>query len=392
MVDPTRAYGNTAEAQTCEVVVMNIGIDGRLWNETGVGRHLRALVDYLEKMVASHDFWLFLQKKEFSTFKPPSKKWRAILADVSWHTVEEQLKMPFIYRQAPLDLLHIPYFSVPILTTVPYVVTIHDLILSHYATGKATTKSLPIYIVKQLGYRMVVRSAVARARHILTVSHTVRNQLLEEFKLPPQKVSVTYEAGGLEGNSSGKLPPQKSPYLLYVGNAHPHKNLLRLVDAYQQVRQKFPQLTLVLIGRDDFFYKRLESEVRVLRKNTGVVFKGEIPNRDLWTWYENAEAFIFPSLAEGFGIPGVEAMSVGCPLIVSDITVFHEVYGEAAIYFNPTDSNVIAHTIIRLLQDKPLQKRLKTLGQRRAQRYSWKRMTEETLAIYENCLGLRSHQ
>lgn len=367
---------------------MRIGIDARLWKETGVGRYIRALTTELVKLDRKNEYVLFLRKPEFESLQFPAN-WRKVLADVHWHTMTEQLALPLIYRSARVDLLHIPYFSVPLFTSRPFIVTIHDLTISHFATGKATTKPYFLYLIKRLGYQFILSQAVKRATQLITVSETVKKQLVQEFSLNPGKVTVTYEAGDLEVDKSGGLNTP-SLYLLYVGNAHPHKNVVFLIDAFNKLRRRFPKLQLVLIGKKDFFYQRLTDTIRRKDLESDVVLPGEVSNADLSLWYSHAAALVFPSLSEGFGIPGLEAMRMSCPVVASDISVFHEIYGGSAIYFNPRETSDLVEKLTALLNNISLRKKLITQGKEKAAEYSWQKMAEETLSLYESCTRLRS--
>lgn len=170
----------------------------------------------------------------------------------------------------------------------------------------------------------------------------------------------------------------KKPYILYVGNAHPHKNVESLIKAAEILKMK-----LILVGNDKFFYPRLP-------KSKYIEVVGEVPNNQIADWYKGAKALVTASKMEGFGIPPLEAMSVGCPAIVSDIPVFHEVYGDAAVYFNQNDPQDIARVIAKTLVDKKLIKEMIKKGYARAAKYSWKRCVQETFEIYESILSFRT--
>jgi glycosyltransferase involved in cell wall biosynthesis len=376
---------------------MKIGIDGRLWEETGVGRYIRALVRELGEIDKNNKYILWLRKKDFDIVKPPNNNWKIREAEIPWHTMSEQLFMPGIYSNENVDLIHIPYFSVPFFTPKPFIVAIHDLTISDFATGKATTKPMPIYTMKRIGYNFILNNAIKQAEKIITVSNTVRNQIINRYKVKPEKVVVTYESGEIEkiATNSGrdftitfrKTDTPKN-YLLYVGNAHPHKNLEKLIKAFQLVKAEMPEMHLVLIGKDDFFYKKLKNWVNQEDLGDRIKFINEVNNTQLVEFYNNASLFVFPSLSEGFGIPGLEAMSLGCPVAVSDIGVFREIYGEAAFYFNQNDERDIGYRLLKyleLLKDKATKEKIVEKGKKQSEKYSWKKMAKETLKIYKNC-------
>jgi glycosyltransferase involved in cell wall biosynthesis len=173
---------------------MKIGIDGRLWSQTGVGRYIQELVINLAKTDKKNHYILFLRKKEFESVSLPSPTWEKKLADIRWHSLIEQLILPFTLRREHLDLLHFPYFSVPIFYPGKFVVTIHDLILDHFETGKASTLPWFAYKIKRLGYKLVMWIALHRAVKIITVSENTKKEIVDHYKINPGKVIITYEA------------------------------------------------------------------------------------------------------------------------------------------------------------------------------------------------------
>ncbi len=174
---------------------MVIGIDARLWNETGVGRYIRSLFRYLPH---DREFVWFFGKKEFETIEMPSQKWRKVETNIHWHTLSEQLILPLVFYKEKLDLLHFPYFSFPILYPGKFVITIHDLIFDHYKTGKWSTLPGWLYVIKKFGYHLVNWISTRRASKILTLTQDAKNEIIDHYKVNPGKIKVIYEAGTLE--------------------------------------------------------------------------------------------------------------------------------------------------------------------------------------------------
>jgi len=175
-------------------------------------------------------------------------------------------------------------------------------------------------------------------------------------------------------------------YFLYIGNAYPHKNLKRLLEAIAKIKSQISNIKLILVGPEDYFYGKLKQKVREMNLDYHVVFHGPATKEELTKLYRDAIALVFPSLMEGFGLPGLEAMKNGCPVICSDIPVFHEIYGEAAIYFNPNDTNDISQKMLKAcFDDSNHQSRMSMMnrGQEQVRKYSWKRLAKETLKIYK---------
>lgn len=370
---------------------MRIGIDARLWNETGVGRYIRSLFYYLPALDSENEYVWFFRKKEFDTIELPSKKWKKVQADVRWHTLREQVVLPVIFQKEKLDLLHFPYFSFPILYPGKFVVTIHDLIFDHYKTGKASTLPFWFYAIKKMSYHIILWTSVRRAQTILTLSKDAKNEIVDHYHADPKKIIVTYESGKLEDKRtdfSGKTfdhMRKLQPYILYVGNAHPHKNVENLIRAMKYIRQK-RSLKLILVGNDAFFYPRLIDFIKEQKLERDVEIIGTVPNEAIGGWYHFAKALVTASKMEGFGIPPLEAMSMGCPVIVSDIPVFHEVYGEAAVFFDQNDPKYIADVIMETLDNKVLLNQLVEKGKKKADSYDWKKTVTETLAAYKQAV------
>lgn len=364
---------------------MNIGIDARLINETGVGRYIRNLIRELCTLDTINTYVVFLNADEFSKFIVPNARWRKVLADVPWHTITEQVRMPWIFHKEQLDLLHVPYFNIPILYTGAMVVTIHDLTIQHFDTGKASTHSWILYKTKRLLYIFVLFIGIAKAKHIIVPSIATKEEILRHYPVGKQKISVTYEAVDREITKSPQgitheKPLISTPYFLCVGNAYPHKNYFVVVDALLRSNRK---MKLVFVGKEDFFYKRLKLEIIQKGLSSRVVFFGWADDKSLRSLYTHAEAFIFPSLMEGFGLPPLEAIFCGCPVIASDIAVHKEILKDLVTYFSPNDALQLVHLLDNWKKaDHSIAKeRIRAL----IKMYNWRSMAIRTLQIYERC-------
>lgn len=367
---------------------MRIGIDARFFGpqETGIGRYVERLVSHLEDFDDGHEYVVFLRRPMFDQWTPRRANWSKVLADYRWYTLAEQLFMPGIFRRARLDLLHVPHFNVPVLARTRTIVTIHDLILNQFPTARASTLGPSLYQVKYASYRFVIRQAVRRAAAIITVSEYSRQDLLRRFTIPADRVVVTYEAA--EPLAAG-VPVEalqargiRPPYLLTVGNAYPHKNLERYLEASALAVKQGEQFQVVIVGKRDYFSRRLEA----IAKERGwrhVSFFGFASEDELAGLYRHAHAYFFPSLSEGFGLPGLEAMQVDLPVYASRASCLPEVFGPAARYFDPNDTDDVVVSIKAALHDTLERRRLIQAGQAQRQRYSWARMTDETHRLYE---------
>ncbi|HEB13811.1 MAG TPA: glycosyltransferase family 1 protein [candidate division WWE3 bacterium] len=386
---------------------MRIGIDARFLGPQGIGigRYTQELVENLEKVDGStssprgkkNEYVIFLRKENFDLYRPKSKNFKKVLADVHWYTLKEQIVLPSIFSREDLDLLHVPHFNAPMFYWGKTVITIHDLIKHEHGGESATTLIYPIYLIKQFGYRFVIARASKKARAIITPSNFVKEKVVKTFKIDPKKIYVTYESGTLSGKERtreekgveevlGKYKITK-PYFLYVGNVYPYKNVGRLLDAIKILNEeKGKGVQLVLVGARDVFRQRLEREIVEKGVLKYVVLTGYVTDADLIDLYKEAEAHVQPSLSEGFGLTSVEAMSLGAPVVQSDASCLPEVAGDAALYFDPYNPSDMAEKLAKVLGNKKLRESLSKKGLKRAKDFSWERMAKETLEVYKSAV------
>lgn len=368
---------------------MRIGIDGRLWSETGVGRYIRNLVGQLGVIDKRNEYVLFLIPETVRSVPPPNRRWKIVPADVHWHTLREQLLMPPLLSSLNPDLIHVPYFNLPVFYPGRMIMTVHDLIILHFATGKATTKPPPEYFLKRTGYKFLLAAGLRKARRLIAVSETTKKEIIEHMHIGGDRIEVTYEGidRSLFLQKPERLPPFRLPeaYILYVGNAYPHKNLEFLVRSFIRIRKSldFP-LSLLLVGKDDYFYGILRSYIRRMDDGQAVTVLNSVDDGTLSYLYRHARAFVMPSLMEGFGLPALEAAAFGVPLLLSDIPVFHETLGDLPRYFDPTDGKSFDVAIRALLTERkpPVRTDIREL----LRKYSWRAMAERTLAVYKEAV------
>jgi glycosyltransferase involved in cell wall biosynthesis len=248
---------------------------------------------------------------------------------------------------------------------------------------------------------------VKRAKKIITVSEFTKQDLISQFKVAADKVTVTYEgvanlAKGRDSLFVAKLDNQETlkqyninnNFLLYVGNAYPHKNLDFLLKAFAKLLIKKPDLRLVLVGKEDYFYNQIHDIARSLNIwqkeniNSPVIFPGYVSDAQLEILYQEALVYVFPSLYEGFGLPPLEAMAKGCPVISSDRASLPEILGSAALYFNPEKEDEMMEKIWQIIREKELRASLIKQGLEQAKKYSWWQCANETLAVYHKILDV----
>jgi glycosyltransferase involved in cell wall biosynthesis len=368
---------------------MKIGIDARFWNETGVGRYIRNLVAQLQIIDKTNQYVLFVNQKDDINLK--SENWKLIPVDIHWHSIREQIEFPKLLQKENLDLMHFPYFSIPIFYNKPFVVTIHDLILHHFATGEATTKSKLIYKGKLLSYKFIIKTAAQKAEKIIAVSQATKHEIVDHLHVPAEKIEVSYEGIDAKITSEARKPTSEiQNYFLHVGNLYPHKNSELLLHAFQALKDQNNPVKLVIVGRTDFFLKRFKLQVKQKQLEEQILFLGEVSDAELSYLYQHAQALITSSLMEGFDLPAAEAMANDCLVLASDIPVHREICQDAGIYFQ---SNNLRDLVLQLNQisqnGKKDYKKNREAGLALVREYSWEKMAKQTKKIYEDCVSLR---
>ena len=368
---------------------MKIGIDCRLWNETGVGRYIRNLVQELQILDKKNNYVLFALPKDCNEFKIKNSKFKIVRTDIKWHTLDEQIRLSQVLNQENLNLMHFPYFSVPIFYNRPFIITIHDLIVNHFSTGYASALPQSIYRLKLLVYKLVLAQAARKAKKIIAVSNATKSEIIDHLKIDGKKIIVTHEGvdSAMQNSKSGIMDTNiKGKYFLYVGNAYPHKNLEKLLEAFKSLNSS---ASLILVGKDDFFYERLKKKIHNTKLSKKIIFMQNVKDQELVSLYRNAIALMMPSLMEGFGLPALEAMANGCLVLASDIPSLKEVCGDAAIYFDPDSVYDIAEKMKEAYSDNTYYySDKKEKGLERMKNFSWKKMAEKTLKVYESCISL----
>lgn len=371
---------------------MRIGIDARMLNASGIGRYVTNLILELQKIDQKNSYFVFLLKKDLNQIKF-NKNFTPVIADFIWYSFREQLEFPKILKQQKLDLVHFPHLNVPIFYQGKFIVTIHDLTHMDFKMSRASAHNRIYYEIKHQTHKGVMLSALKRSQQIITPSNFVKEEIVTRFDINPTKIAVTLEAAdGTFLSLIKKINPPKAkkvlekygikpPFLFYVGNAHPHKNIDGLIKAFGQLRQKYQYLQLVLSGKEDFFWQRLKQEIN----EEDVIFTGFVNDNELIAFYKSAQAYIFPSFSEGFGIPLLEAMACGCPVVSSNKTALPEVGGDAALYFDPYNQEDMVEKIIQILNNQKLRKSLIEKGEKRVQQFSWQKMAKQTLEVYAKC-------
>ena len=361
---------------------MRIVIDGRMLGWTGIGRYTARLLQYAEQLDVENEYVVLMLTIDRGRWTPTAVNFKVIYTDILPYTFSEQWQLPKVLRELKPDLVHFTHFAVPMLYNAPYVVTVHDLILVQFKNYRGGALNRLRYEVKYIASRVVLSHAVRQARLVLTPTNYTKDALAAMFKLNSAKLSATIL--GVDQLSPTPEPATiASPYLFSLGNSYPYKNLDRLVDAYATTKFRQAGGKLVLGGQNDHFGKLLRERVTKLGLAGDVLFPGRVDDATLAGLYEHAELYVYPSLAEGFGLQGLESMLYGTPVLSSDASCLPEVCGTAAEYFVATDTDALTAKIDELIDDPKRRAELVKLGHQQIKRFSWKAMTEKTLAAYK---------
>lgn len=374
---------------------MKIGIDARmLGSGFGLARYVQQLVIHLEKNDSSNQYVLFMRRENWREFTPKNPNFTKVLADVPWYSNAEQIILPWIIKKQKLDLMHFTHWNVPLLYRQSFVVTVHDLIMYHYPRAAATTHGPLIYKIKDALHRLTVKNAVKRSKKIITTSEFTKQDIAETLNIPENKMHTIYQAPFPKIPSI--KPPEEilkeynvaAPFVLYVGSAYPHKNLEGLLKAWQIFKKTYhTNHQLILIGQENFFYKKLQTvdwpKLPDSIRNS-VKFLGFIPDNKLVAFYHQAALYVFPSFYEGFGLPPLEAISYGVPVVSSNQTCLPEILQSAALYFDPRNHEQMAKAIQVATANPQLREQLILAGQKVCSSYSWDQLANKTIQIYQN--------
>lgn len=327
-------------------------IDARFYGSenTGLGRYTTNVMSNLPKHLSKHHLLVLLRRKYYDTLTlPPNCE--KILCDISHYSLSEQIKLPLLLSSLSADLLYTFHFNTPILSHIPTVVTVHDLIKSYFTGSDTTTRTPWMYSLKRVGYRYVMLKTLERATAIIAPTNTVKNQILANYPaVKPEHIHPIPEAPDPIfrkplRSTTYDLPNLPNKYFLFVGNAYPHKNLSVLLDAMKQL----PDKNLVIVAKRTPFLNKL----LLGRDLSNITVLSDCSDTDLVGLYKNAQALVTPSLMEGYGLVGLEALMVGTPVIASNIPVYREVYGNNVTYFDRYSSKDLIKVLKSTIQHLP---------------------------------------
>jgi len=358
-----------------------IGIDARRIRST-TGRYARELLSELEKSDSAHSFVVILHTEDQRAWSTTDARFRVLEVPYDWYSFGEQLAFARFLRKLNLDLVHFTMPQQPMRYMGKRVTTVQDLTLVRF---KNLDKSRLVYGIEQAVFRFLLKNVTRRSAIVITPSRFTADDIIRFAKLDPAVVRPIYDAAFSVPVSIAtpveSLADQR--FLFHVGNAFPHKNLRALVDAHRTLLKKHSDLYLVIAGKRDFFHDEL---VAYASASSQFLHLGFVSDAELIWLYAHAQAVVFPSLSEGFGLPGLEAMQYGTPLLSSNATCLPEIYGDAAHYFDPRNPADIVSSIDEVLTDDMLRADLVARGRIQVAKYSWAKTARQTLAVYDEAL------
>jgi glycosyltransferase involved in cell wall biosynthesis len=388
-----------------------IALDVRRIRDFGVGTHIRNLLQAMAAQNSPHRFYLICSAEDRQQIPALPANFQIETYNRRDSARADHLGLPRLLARLRVDLTHIPFHRIPLMMRQPYVVTIHDLSSLFYDDATGVLHAARVFRLKR---------GLGRATRIIAVSGATQRDVVNLVPRAAERVRLIYNApdpqflarrqpeAGTPGFGAGVSAATarerhrileryqiRYPFLLYAGSIRPQKNIPRLIEAFAVVRQKledhggYKDLRLIIIGDDISRYPNVRRAVIQSRVEHCVRFLGFIPLDTLRVFHELATAFVFPSLYEGFGLPPLEAMASGTPVIASEVSSLPEVVGGAAMLVNPENVFDIARGITEVLLNVELRQELITKGRRQAARFSWARTAREVLAVYEEAAGSR---
>lgn len=361
---------------------MTIAVDTRIINSS-TGRYIERLLHYLEKIDHTNKYLVLVRSTELDFYRPVNKNFKIIEANFADYSFGEQLGFALLLQKLKPDLVHFCMPQQPLLFNGPSVTTVHDLNLLRIRSNDMGRIEL---LAKKLIFRGLLWLVVRRGRQIITPSEFTKKDLIKFSHISSHKINVTYE-GGLEITSRPR-PIKKyknMDFILYLGRAEPYKNNRGLIKAHQLLLKSHPKLHLIIAGKKD---KLRQADINWVEEQgyKNVEFADFVDDTEAAWLYSNCRAYVFPSFMEGFGLPGLEAMTYGAAVASSNVGSLKEIYQQAAHYFDPQNTQDMARAINDILVNKTLRKKLVEMGEEQCKKYSWQRMAEQTLAIYKKAI------
>ncbi|MFA5991693.1 MAG: glycosyltransferase family 1 protein [Candidatus Doudnabacteria bacterium] len=371
-----------------------IGLDIRIFGSRmgGIGRYALELFPRILSLDKENSYFLFYNKKsadpmELKVFQQ-FKNAQLVETNARHYSFAEQTSFLKLLNKYNLDLVHFPNFNVPYFYKKPFVTTIHDMV-HHKISGAKKSRLLHF-----MAYTKIIEAAAKNSRAIITVSEYSKNDIVKYLNVPAEKIYVTYEGSSLNTAVEEELVNEvkkryllKRPYILFVGVLERKKNVVNLTRGFDYFLQKYKaDMDLVVVGKADSHYPEIKHKALDIKNTSRLVFTGQVEEGELRALYKGAYCFATASLHEGFGLPGVEALSFGLPLLASNIPVFNEIYDNACVYFDPLDPKDIGEKMHLLSRDGKFYGQIQEKSFARSLLFNWDKTVSETLNIYRKIL------
>jgi len=357
---------------------MHIAIDARALNSS-TGTVLRMLLPHLQRLGGAHRFTVILDENSRGSWTPSADNFSIAYVDAPHFSMAVQTRLLKLLNSLKPDLVWFFMPEQPLLYRGRVVTMFHDFTMQKWPTPE-TKNRLRFYLKFPIGH-LVYRAAASKSTLIVCPSNYTRDELLARYRIDPARVRTVYNGAEITHDRLESYKHGFRRFLLYVGLHGWHKNVRRLCEAHQKMLAGNPDLGLIFVGKIDRFVEQTRQwcEAEGMRN---ILFTGFLPDAQRDWLYSEAAAYVFPSLAEGFGLPGIEAMGRRTPVVSSNATCLPEIYGDAASYFDPEDVADMVRAIEIVLNDAALRQDLIERGTRQAARYSYERMARELLDVF----------
>lgn len=358
--------------------------------KSGVGQYIHALLEAMLRQGSPHEFTVYCTRENLGNYSLPAPNLRARTWGLPQQARTARLLYEYTFlpgelRRRGYDLFHGASNFLPPRKSCPYVVTVHDL--SYYVHPERCPP-----VRRRYWYAMTSRT-VAVADAIITDSENSRRDIARFFPGAEERTTVIplaahsrFRPVSHNRSSSAAARPElhlnDRPYLLYVGTLEPGKNVIRIIEAFDRIAAAFPDHLLVLVGDRGWLFDSIYEKARAAIHGDRIVFTGHLPDDDVVDLFNFCDAFVYPSLYEGFGLPPLEAMACGAPVVTSNTSSVPEVVGDAALTVDPSSVEQIASALRRLLESPDLRQELRGRGLERASRFSWDATARQTLEVY----------
>jgi len=369
-----------------EAVVPRFGFDAKtgLPNRVGSGEFCYQLLRAIYNIDKKNEYFIFLPEKPTSDMPKESKNWHYVVFSGKLWTLVGLSRRLWNYRNK-VDVFFSPTHYLPFSTTRPSVIAILDISYLHFPQ---LFKKRDLYQLKLWG-----RYSLGKARRIITISKSSKNDIIKAYGVLEDKISVVYPGIKIGKDSKSEMRTSTlkekfgidEDFILFVGTLQPRKNIEKLIEAFSMLKNK--NIILVVVGKKGWMFEKIMSAPQKFGVSDRVKFLHSVTDEELPIFYKNAMCFVLPSLYEGFGLPVLEAMQYGCPVLTSNVSSLPEAGGDAAIYFDPQSVEDMAEKINRVVSSQKTREEMVKKGLEQIKKFSWEKSAEKTIKLLEEVGG-----